>query len=78
MMHVPPTPLKTLIKAYEMAKEAGLRYVYLGNVPHGKYENTYCPKCGNLLIERHGFHARITGIKNGKCSKCGAKLPIII
>ena len=78
MMHIPPTPLKTLIKAYEMAKQHGLKYVYLGNVPHGEYENTYCPKCGNLLIERHGFHARIAGIKNGKCSKCGAKLPIII
>jgi len=78
MMNVPPTPLKKLIQAYEMAKQHGLKYVYLGNVPHGEYENTYCPKCGNLLIERHGFNARIVGIKNGRCSKCGAKLPIII
>jgi len=78
MMHIPPTPLKKLIEAYEMAKQHGLKYVYLGNVPHGEYENTYCPRCGNLLIERHGFNARIVGIKNGKCSKCGAKLPIII
>lgn len=78
MMHIPPTPLKTLVKAYEMAKQHGLKYVYLGNVPHGEYENTYCPKCGNLLIERHGFHARIVGLKNGKCSKCGAKIPVIM
>ncbi len=78
MMHIPPTPLKKLIKAYEMAREHGLKYVYLGNVPHGEYENTYCPKCGNLLIERYGFNARIVGIKDGKCKKCGAKLPIIM
>lgn len=78
MMHIPPTPLKTLLKAYNMAKEYGLKYVYLGNVPHGKYENTYCPKCGNLLIERYGFCARIVGLKDGKCNKCGYKPPIII
>lgn len=78
MMHIPPTPLKTLIKAYKIAKESGLQYVYLGNVPHGEYENTYCPRCGNMVIERHGFYSRIVGIKNGRCSVCGAKLPIIV
>ena len=78
MLHVPPTPLKKLLKAYEIAKEEGLKFVYLGNVPHGEYENTYCPKCGNLLIERHGFNSRIVGIKNGKCSKCGTALPIVL
>ena len=78
MRDIPPTPLKTLLKAYKMAKENGLKYVYLGNVPHGEYENTYCPKCGNLLIERHGFNARVVGIKDGKCSKCGTKIPVIM
>lgn len=78
MLDVPPTPLKTLLNAYDMAKESGLKFVYLGNVPHGEYENTYCPKCGNLLIERHGFNARVVGIKDGKCNKCGYKLPIIM
>lgn len=78
MIHLPPTPIKTLVRAYNIGKEYGLKYIYLGNVPHGPYENTYCPVCGNLLIERYGFSSNIVGIKNGRCNKCGAKLPIIM
>ncbi len=78
MADVPPTPLDTLLRAYSLANDKGLRYVYLGNVPHGDYENTYCPKCGNLLIERHGFSSEIKGIINGKCSRCGMKIPVIM
>ena len=51
-----PTPPKSLQRAYEIGKQAGLRYVYLGNVPGSKQENTYCCKCGHTLIERIGYN----------------------
>ena len=78
MLNLPPTPFKKLIEIYNVAKKEGLQYVYLGNVPHGDYENTYCPNCGNLLIERHGFSAKIRGLDENRCNKCGYKIPIII
>ena len=78
MRDVPPTPLKTLLKAYEIAKGEGFDYVYLGNVPHGDYEDTFCPSCGNRLVERHGFSAKVVGLEDGKCSKCGEKIPIVM
>ncbi len=75
-LSLPPTPLKFLEKCYEIAKEEGLKYVYLGNVP-GKYENTYCHECGELLIRREGFFSVENFMKNSCCPKCGAKIPII-
>jgi len=78
MRDVPPTPLKTLLKAYDIAKADGFNYVYIGNAPHGDYEDTFCPSCGNKIVERHGFSAEIVGLKDGKCSKCGEKVPIIV
>jgi pyruvate formate lyase activating enzyme len=71
------TPMSTLHNAYDIAKEAGIRFVYLGNVPHGEYENTYCPDCGEVLIERIGFSTRSHYAKDGKCPKCGLALPLI-
>jgi len=73
----PPTPIDTLFDAYEMAKKK-LRYVYLGNVPGEDGSNTYCPKCGSLLIERMYFKALIKGLKDAHCAKCGEKINIII
>ncbi|MEM2934860.1 MAG: AmmeMemoRadiSam system radical SAM enzyme, partial [Candidatus Thermoplasmatota archaeon] len=78
MNYLPPTPLKKLLEAYEIAEGEGLNYVYLGNVSHGEYENTYCPNCKNLLIERHGFSSRIVGLVNEKCNSCGKKIPVIV
>ena len=78
MRHIPPTSVKTLLNIYAMAKKEGLKYVYLGNVPHGEYENTYCPNCGNLLIKRYGFSSSIVGLSNGKCNACGEKIPGVI
>jgi pyruvate formate lyase activating enzyme len=71
------TPMSSLKKAYEIANEVGIKYIYLGNVPHGDYENTYCPSCGELLIERLGFSTRAHHISGGKCPKCGTEAPII-
>ncbi|RLF37213.1 MAG: AmmeMemoRadiSam system radical SAM enzyme, partial [Thermoplasmata archaeon] len=74
----PPTPLDTLKKAFSIAKEEGLKYVYIGNVPHGDYENTYCPRCGALLIERYGFSSSIIDLDGNRCGKCGEKIPIVV
>lgn len=70
-----PTPVKTLEKAVRIAKEAGIKYVYLGNVPSHRLENTYCPKCGELLIKRRGFIVMENNIVEGKCKFCGEDIP---
>ncbi len=73
---IPPTPLKTLIKAYEIGKEEGLNYVYTGNIPNTDTESTYCPKCGELLIRRNGYNVELKNINlnKGICKKCGFKI----
>jgi len=71
----PPTPVETLERLKEIA-EKKLNYVYLGNVAGPT--NTYCPECGALLIERHGYYTGIVDLKGDKCGKCGAKIPIIV
>lgn len=70
-----PTPIETLEKAYSIAREAGLNYVTIGNVPGHGYNSTFCPKCGQRLIHRVHFTVLSNGIKNGKCSSCGHKIP---
>jgi len=77
MMEFPWTPVETLEKHCAVAKEAGLKYVYIGNVPGHPLENTYCPGCGAIAIKRSGFDT--TGWyldKDNKCKKCGYKLAI--
>lgn len=74
MLNIPPTPIETLTKAKEIAEKAGIKYVYIGNVFIEGSENTYCPKCKRLLIERIGFNVLKNNIKNGKCS-CKEKIP---
>jgi len=75
MRNLPPTPIKTLHSAREKAMEEGCRFVYTGNMPGGEGENTFCPKCKTLLLDRYG-HAIIEDfIKTGKCHKCGTKIP---
>lgn len=70
-----PTPKETLEKAYEIAKDKGMKYVYLGNIGNSK-NNTYCPECGELLIRRTRFGATKYYIRNGKCPECGEKINI--
>ncbi len=69
-----PTPIKTLERAYEIGKQAGLHYVYLGNVPGAKSESTFCYKCGRILIERVGYHIAANHLKNSSCPDCGEKV----
>jgi pyruvate formate lyase activating enzyme len=66
----PPTPLATLERAYEIGKKAGLKYVYVGNVMTEKHEDTACPKCGELLIERRGYSVQ-SRMAGNQCPKCG-------
>ncbi|MGQ9464283.1 MAG: AmmeMemoRadiSam system radical SAM enzyme [bacterium] len=73
----PPTSINLLQQAYELARQK-LKFVYLGNIPNEDGSNTYCPKCGNLLIERMYFKALIKGLKNSNCAKCGEKIEIKI
>ena len=76
LQRLPDTPVKTLKMAYEIGKKAGLKYVYTGNVPGLKSENTYCPKCGSLAIERLGYTIKRFD-KNGRCPKCNQEIDII-
>ena len=77
MTNIPRTPMETMIKAYNIARDSGLHYTYLGNIPPGEYENTVCPRCKNICIERHGFSVNLAGIKNGKCAKCGNSISVV-
>lgn len=72
------TSVQTLIRAAEIGQEAGLRFVYAGNVPGavGDYENTYCFECGELLIERQGFYVLAYHLTSaGACPRCGTPIP---
>ena len=73
----PPTPTQTLLRAYELGKAAGLKYVYPGNKPGsvGELENTFCPKCRALLIRRYGFSVRENRMNAGKCPECDEPIP---
>ena len=74
LTHLPPTPIETLERAREIAMEEGLKFVYIGNVPLHPAENTYCPKCEKLLIERKGFLITQNNVENGSCKFCGEKI----
>ncbi len=66
------TPVETLQKAYFIGKEVGLYYIYIGNLPGNTQENTYCPSCNYLLIERYGFRVFKVEIKeDSTCPNCG-------
>jgi pyruvate formate lyase activating enzyme len=72
------TPAETLVRACEIGARAGLRFVYAGNIPGGvgRWENTYCPDCGDLLIERAGYVIRRQRVgADGRCPACGAHIP---
>ena len=70
------TSVETLIRAAEIGYEAGLKFVYAGNLPGhvGNYENTFCPECKATLVERYGYRILKNRIKNSACPDCGAKI----
>jgi len=71
---IPSTPLQSIEKARKIGLDAGLRYVYAGNIPGSPWENTYCYNCGELLIRRHGFDVIENKIIDSKCFNCGSKI----
>lgn len=70
LLNLPQTPAETLMKAKNTAIRAGLNYVYVGNIVTDKETNTYCPKCGKLLMGRSGFGIVSNNIREGKCVYC--------
>ncbi len=78
MLDYESTPIKTLEKHYQIAKEEGLQYVYLGNVPGHPWEHTYCSQCNNIVVKRFGFDIQGWNLDdNNKCKFCGNKIPIV-
>lgn len=77
LKNVPPTAVSDLEKAHKIAVDAGMKYVYIGNVPSSDGENTYCHSCGELLVEREGYQISDSKIKDKKCPKCGIGINIV-
>ena len=74
MQDRPRTPHETLIRAYDIAKNAGLQFVYVGNVDDVQRHSTYCPKCGNLLIQRNWYELGTYELTGNACNACGATI----
>ena len=72
------TPPEQILHALEIGKQAGLKYLYAGNMPGGDFVNTRCHTCGAVVIERHGFSARTVGLDGTSCASCGQKLPVVV
>ena len=73
MDNINATPLETLDMAYSLGKEAGLKYVYIGNVI-GKREDTFCNNCGRVLIKREGFSVSLNNLINASCPFCHTRI----
>jgi pyruvate formate lyase activating enzyme len=72
------TTAEQLMRACEIGREAGLHYIYAGNLPGrvGRWENTWCPNCDELLVERHGYLIRAVRVSpEGKCPSCSQRIP---
>ena len=72
LANLPPTPVATLTMARNVALEEGLKYPYVGNVPGHPGNNTYCPGCGQAVVERQGYQILAYRLDGDKCNRCGA------
>jgi pyruvate formate lyase activating enzyme len=73
MLDIPRTPESTLLRAYKIGQEEGLKYLYIGNVDNGNFESTYCPSCKNRVVDRSGNIGQFVTNEldeNGKCPNC--------
>jgi pyruvate formate lyase activating enzyme len=70
LSHLPPTPVASLERAREIGLEQGLEYVYLGNMPGHPAENTYCPGCGRMIIERRDYTIIQYHLRSNRCAFC--------
>ncbi|NPA85833.1 MAG: AmmeMemoRadiSam system radical SAM enzyme [bacterium] len=75
MLDVPPTPYEDLLRARQLLVDAGLKFVYIGNVADLTYQQTYCPSCGQIIIKRLYMHAVEIHLVNGRCKFCGESIP---
>lgn len=75
LMHLYPTAISTLDSAYDIAKENGLRYVYVGNVWGHVYNSTYCPFCNRKIIHRTNFDVLEMNVVDGRCKFCNSLIP---
>jgi pyruvate formate lyase activating enzyme len=74
LTQLPATPINSLLKAKGIAEKAGCKYVYVGNTPEAAFENTFCPKCKRMVVERKGFSILENNISAGKCRFCGTSI----
>ncbi|MCK5258158.1 MAG: AmmeMemoRadiSam system radical SAM enzyme, partial [Thermoplasmatales archaeon] len=74
LQNLPPTPIETFKKASEIAHNIGFHYVYIGNVPGIPEENTYCPNCNKIIIERKGYNITSINLIKNKCKFCKTKI----
>ena len=74
MRDKPRTPLETLLAAYDIARRQGLKYAYVGNVDDVQHQSTYCPHCGELLIERNWYDLGVYRLRGDCCGQCGGKI----
>lgn len=77
MEGIPSTPRSTIETAHAIAVSKGLEYVFIGNMPSEKGENTYCPDCGQVLVRRSGYSVEVTNVVGGKCARCGRGADIV-
>lgn len=74
LAHLSPTPVSKLESTRRIGMDEGLKHVYLGNVPGHAAENTHCPGCGELLIERYSYEILQYHLKGNKCTYCGHQI----
>jgi AmmeMemoRadiSam system radical SAM enzyme/AmmeMemoRadiSam system protein B/AmmeMemoRadiSam system protein A len=74
MIDRPATPLSTLLEAHEIARSAGLHYVFTGNVSDREHQSTYCPRCERMVIERDGYRLGAVHLRDGRCEYCDAPI----
>jgi len=77
LAYLPPTPIRTLERAAALGKKAGLRFVYIGNVPGHPGRDTVCPGCGRTVIHRSGPRTVVSCVKQGRCAACGEDLGLV-
>ncbi len=78
MLDKPRTPVEKIEEAIEIARDVGIEYVYAGNVWGHRYENTFCPNCGELLIAREGFYVLRINLEGDRCPACGYRQNIVL
>lgn len=78
MPHLPATSTAALERAHEIGRAAGLRYVYLGNVPGHRAESTVCHVCGETVVARSGYRTEVVGLDGSRCRHCGAELGFVV